>query len=60
MRGSIIYGPPTMRTWIGTEGGTERIIFQTGPALRFYLTVKAFGWRLRLFGRKPFARVVRT
>ena len=47
-------------TWCGTEGGTERVIFQTGGELRFYLTVKAFGWRIRTFGRSPFVRLVRT
>jgi hypothetical protein len=49
-----------MRTRCGTEGGTERVILQTGGYLRFYFTTKAFGRRIRLFGRKPFVVFVRT
>ncbi len=59
----ILYDPGPyghLRTWCGTEGGYERVIFQTGGYLRFYFTVKAFGWRIRLFGRKPWAVIVRT
>ena len=48
-----------MRTWCGNEGGYERVIFQTGGYLRFYLTIKAFGLRLRVFGRKPWAMLLR-
>lgn len=47
---------PGAHTWFGTEGGTERVIFQTGTDLRVYLSIKAFGYRVRLFGRKPFTR----
>ena len=49
-----------MKTWCGTEGGTERIIFQTGGWLRFYFTTKAFGRRVRVYGRKPWVKFVRT
>lgn len=35
---------------LGTEGGTEHIIFLTGPRFRFYLSVHAFGRRLRVRG----------
>jgi hypothetical protein len=49
-----------MRTWLGTEGGYEHVIFQTGGWLRFYVSIKMFGLRARLYGRKPFAEFLRA
>ena len=42
-----------MKTWLGQEGGTQKIIFQTGKPLIFYLSVRTpligrRGWNLRL------------
>jgi hypothetical protein len=38
-----------MKVWLGEEGGIERVILVTNGFPRFYLTVKAFGWRMRLW-----------
>lgn len=48
------------RVWLGEECGRQRVIFLTGGNVRFYLTVKAFGWRIRLKAFKPFVQLVRT
>lgn len=54
----ILYGPP-MRARVGSEGSHGRVILLTGQPLRFYLTVRALGIRVRLFGRHPFAWIGR-
>jgi hypothetical protein len=40
------------RVWIGEDGGSDRVIFVT-RGFQWYLSVKAFGWRLRLFSPFP-------
>jgi hypothetical protein len=59
----ILYDPGPyghMKTWCGEEGGYQLVILQTGGYLRFYLSVKSLGVRMRLFGRKPFVWIGRS
>lgn len=42
------------RSVLGTPGGYERVILQVGGNPGFYLSLKFFGRRIRLYTNKPY------